>query len=78
MILQIVSYPSISESMMKQPSGKLMRNAIRRRSGHGSSKRRAEPRNERIFLAGENPHADDSACLIALKIITETKILPLP
>ena len=52
-----------------------MRNAIRRRSGHGSSKRRAKPRNERVFLAGENPRADDSACLIVLKIITETEIL---
>jgi len=34
----------------------------------------SEPRNKRIFLAGENPRADDSACLTVPKIITETKI----
>ncbi len=47
-----------------------MKNAIRRRSGHGFSKKRAEPRTEQIFLAGEKARADDSACLIGLNVIT--------
>jgi len=46
---KLVPYGSISVSVMRGESGEMMRNAIRRRSGHGSSKRRAKPRNERIL-----------------------------
>jgi len=35
----------------------------------------SEPRNKRIFLAGENSRADESAYLTVLKIIPETEIL---
>ncbi len=35
----------------------------------------SEPRNKRIFLAGENQRADESAYLTVPKIITEMKML---
>jgi hypothetical protein len=35
----------------------------------------SEPRNKRIFLAGENSRADESAYLTAFEIITEIEIL---
>ncbi len=36
----------------------------------------SEPRNKRIFLAGENSRADESAYLTIPKIITEMEIAP--
>jgi len=39
---------------------------------------KSEPRNKRIFLAGENSRADESAYLTVLKIITEMEMFSLP
>jgi hypothetical protein len=34
----------------------------------------SEPRNKRIFIAGENSRADESVCLTVLKIIMEMEM----
>jgi len=67
-------HASISRPVMRSQSGRLIRNAIRRRSGYGFSKRNAEPRTERILLAREKRPADDSVCLIGLHVITDTEM----
>jgi hypothetical protein len=36
----------------------------------------SEPRNKRIFLAGENPRADESAYLTAVEFVTVLEMLP--
>jgi len=37
----------------------------------------SEPRNKRIFLAGENPRADESAYLTAVEFVTVLEMLPI-
>ena len=63
-------------STNSQQSGKLMR-----KSSAGERawflEEESEPRNKRIFLAGENSRADESAYLTVPKIITEEAILDL-
>jgi len=64
-------------SANSQQSGKLMRKS----SGGERAwflEEKSEPRNKRIFLAGENSRADESAYLTVLKIITEMEMFSLP
>jgi len=58
---------------MEQQSGKLMRKS----SGGERAwflKEESEPRNKRIFLAGENSRADESAYLTAFETVTEREM----